>query len=101
MAIDETFRQDVYETVETSLDEVLGVKTARALRFYVDVKSALRNLERFFALMLELVGPRQAEMLKEHVLSNLYMRYRLEYIPSGKSIGEELVELRSRVRTLP
>ena len=100
MALDETFRQAVYETVETSLDEVLGVKTARALRFYVDVKFALRNPGRFFALMLELVGPRQAERLRKQVLSNLYTRYQLEYKPTGRSISEELTELKSRVKTL-
>jgi hypothetical protein len=101
LSTDETFRQAVYETVETSLDAVLGVKIARALRFYVDLKSALRNPSRFFALMLELVGPMQAERLRRRVLSNLYVRYQLEYNPSGKSISEELTELKSRVKTLP
>ncbi len=67
----------------------------------MDVKSALRNPERFFALMLELVGPRQAERLREHALSNLYKRYRLGHTPTDKGISEELASLRSRVKVLP
>lgn len=95
------FRQLLYETVEISLDQIFGTKITRAFRFYVDVKSALMNPERFFLLVAELVGPAQAERLGKEVLSSLFREYRLDYTPTGKSFAEELTYLISRVKQLP
>ena len=99
MTFHETFDQTLYGTVEATLNDVLGEKIARALRFYVDLQSALKNPAGFFSVMSGLVGPRLTGILGEQVVSRLYKRYGIEYKPTGKNIGDELAHLRLRIET--
>jgi hypothetical protein len=94
---EEAFQRTLLETAEKALVEVLGEKVTTALRFYVDLKSALRNPDRFVAVMFDLVGPRQAESLGERILEGLLNKYGVTYRPSGASLSEQIAKLRSQV----
>lgn len=94
---EEAFEKALLETVEKALVEVLGEKVTTALRFYVDLRSALKNPDRFMAVVFELVGPRQAENLREKILEGLRNRYRVAYRQGGAKLAEEISKLRSQV----
>lgn len=93
---EEAFEKVLLETVEKALLEVLGEKVTTALRFYIDIRSALKSPDRFMIVMFEIVGPRQAESLKEKILEGLHSRYGVAYQPSGAKLTEEIFKLRSQ-----
>lgn len=95
---DEAFQKALVEVVEKALVAVLGEKVATALRFYVDLKSGLKNLDRFMAVMFELVGPGQTERLRGNILESAYKTYNLAYSPAGANFAEELARLKSQVK---
>ncbi len=94
---EETFERALYETIEKALLEVLGEKVTSALRFYVDLKSAMKHPDRFMGVMFDIVGPRAADSLREKVLQELYKRFGLVYQKSGAKLSDEIAALRSQL----
>jgi hypothetical protein len=95
MPNEELFQQTLLETVETALVQVLGEKVTGALRFYVDMSSALKNPDRFMAVMFELVGPRQTEALRNKILEGLQTKLGVQQRPEGVKFSEQLSKLKS------
>ena len=95
---DEAFQKALVEIVEKALVEVLGEKVTTALRFYVDLKSGLKNLDKFMAVLFELVGPGQTERLRGSILESAYKTYGLAYSPAGANFAEEIARLRTQVK---
>jgi len=93
----EKFQEILIETVGKILPEVLGEKIARALRFYVDLRSALKTPDRFFRLMGDLVGQRQAINLREKTLRVLHQRYGAVYQPTEGNFSDAIASLRSKL----
>lgn len=90
--------EDIFvETIRETLDNVVGSKIARALAFYIDVKTALKTPGRFFLVMNGLIGQRLADDLRRETLIRLYKKFNLEYTISGEDIVEELKILKSQV----
>ena len=94
---EDSFQVVLLETVEKTLLDVLGEKVTSALRFYVDLKTAVRNPDRFTALIAEIVGPTQSDSLRKRVLEVLYEKFGLVYQPSGAKFSEEIASLKSRL----
>ncbi len=95
MATDEVFQKTLLETVEESLVQVLGEKVTGALRFYVDLSSALKNPDRFIAVMFDLVGPRQTEALRKTILERLQSKLGVQQRPVAVTFSEQLSKLKS------
>lgn len=93
----ERFQPILIETVEKIMTEVLGEKIAQALRFYIDLKSALKTPDRFFAVMTDLVGQRQAVNLREKTLQVLHQRYEVVYQPTEVKFSDAVAVLRSKL----
>jgi len=89
------FESALLETVEMALLQVLGEKITTALRFYVDLQSALRNPDRFIAVMFELVGPRQSEALREKILEELQAKLRVQLRPEGARFSDQLSTIKA------
>ena len=94
-AQNQAFERTLLETVEMALLQVLGEKITTALRFYVDLQSALKNPDRFIAVMFELVGPRQSEALRERILEELQKRLNVAQRPEGARFSEQLSMLKT------
>ncbi len=93
---EEAFESALLETVERALVDVLGEKVTTALRFYIDLRSALKSPDRFMVVMFELVGPRQSESLKEKILEGLHTKHGVAYRPSGAKLSEAISRLKSQ-----
>lgn len=96
MPMDEAFQKLLLETVEETLPQVLGDKVTGALRFYVDLSSALKNPDRFMAVMFELVGPRQTEALRNTILEKLQSKLGIQHGPQGTRFSEILSNLSAK-----
>ena len=94
---DDSFQVVLLETVEKVLVEVLGEKVTTALRFYMDLGTAMKNPDRFITLMADLVGQRQTDGLRRRVLEILHKEFGLIYQTSGARFSEEIGVVRSRM----
>jgi len=95
---DEAFQRTLHEIVAKAIVEVLGDRISQALSFYVDLRSALRNPDRFLNVIHELVGPRSAEQLRQNILRNLYERFGLQYERAVGTFAQEIARLRNKNR---
>jgi len=80
----EEFQETLRAIVEKALEEALGSKVAAAVRFYVDLKLALRNPDRFLNIMLTLVGEEPTKLLKDRVMTALSRQYGISAKPDDR-----------------
>lgn len=80
----EEFEKALRGIVESALEETLGGKVTAALRFYVDLKLALRNPDRFLNIMLALVGEEPTKLLKGRIITALQRQYGVSGKPDDR-----------------
>jgi len=91
-----SFDSVLLSTIKRALVEVLGEKVAKALRFYVDLETALTNPDSFLILISTLVSPERAVILQKRVLEDLHSRFGSVYKPRQAKFSVEIAELRSK-----